>query len=135
VDRQSLAAWIELYERAWRTAGTDLLAELFTGDAEYKTSPFAEPVRGLAAIGELWEREREGPDEPFTLAAEILAVEGDLGVARTDVVYGRPAPHSAQRYRNLWLVRLDDEGRCTSFEEWYWAAPAPENEAAQPELP
>ena len=135
MDRQALARWVELYERAWRTAGTDLLAELFTEDATYRTSPFAEPSRGLAAIGELWEAEREGPDEAFTLSAEILAVEGDLGVVRTDVVYGRPARHSSRRYRNLWLVRLDGEGRCTSFEEWYWAQPPPDGEAAQPELP
>jgi hypothetical protein len=119
VDRPALQAWIELYERAWRTPGTALLAELFTSGAEYKPSPFAEPRRGLAEIAELWDAERDGPDEPFTLSSQILAVERDLGVVQTDVVYERPGT----RFRNLWLVRLDADGRCTSFEEWYWEAP------------
>jgi hypothetical protein len=119
VDRRALHEWVELYERAWRSPGTALLARLFTGGAEYKTSPFAEPKRGLDEIGELWEAERDGPDEPFTLSSEILAVEGDLGIVQTEVFYERPQ----RGFRNLWLVRLGEDGRCTAFEEWYWEAP------------
>jgi hypothetical protein len=120
VDRRTVAAWVERYERAWRSPGTDHLAELFTPDAEYRTSPFAEPKRGRDEIGALWEAERDGPDEPFTFAFEILAVDGDLGVVQTEVFYERPR----RGFRNLWLVRLADDGRCASFEEWYWEAPS-----------
>jgi SnoaL-like domain len=120
VDRRALQAWVELYERAWRSPGTELLAELFANDAEYRTSPFADPKRGLAAIGELWDAEREGPDESFTFSSEILAVDGDLGVVQTEVFYER----THRGFRNLWLVRLAADGRCTSFEEWFWEAPS-----------
>jgi hypothetical protein len=60
VDRASVDAWVAAYERAWRTAGTELLGELFSEDATYRMSPYKEPARGLAAIGALWERERVG---------------------------------------------------------------------------
>jgi hypothetical protein len=50
MDRAGLRAWVELYERAWRTAGTELLAELFAPEATYQTAPFEEPFRGLPAI-------------------------------------------------------------------------------------
>jgi SnoaL-like protein len=118
VTRSQLADWIAGYERAWRATGTDALRELFAPDAAYSTAPFEEPHRGLAAIAEMWERERTGPDEEFTMTSEIVAVDGDTGVARIEVRYGDPR-HPL--YRDLWVVRLDPGGRCTSFEEWpFW---------------
>jgi hypothetical protein len=79
-------------------------------------SPYGEPVRGLAAIAALWEREREGPDEDFGMDAEIVAVEGDTAVARIEVDYAR-----GERYRDLWIVRFAADGRCREFEEWpFW---------------
>jgi hypothetical protein len=39
VDREDLRRWIELYERAWRTLGTDLLKELFAPTATYSPGP------------------------------------------------------------------------------------------------
>src|SRR5215204_146153 len=110
--------WVEDYERAWRTKGTDALDALFAADATYRTAPFEEPFRGLAAISAMWEEERSGPDEAYALESEVVAVAGDTGVVRVEVRYGEPA---SQTYRNLWVVRLNDEGCCTSFEEWpFW---------------
>lgn len=44
-----------------------------------------------------------------------LAVEGDTGVARLEVVYDDPP---SARYRDLWILTLATDGRCTAFEEW-----------------
>ena len=118
MDRAALQAWVELYERAWRSPGTALIAELFAPAATYRMGPFQEAHRGLVAIERLWEAEREGPDETFTLETEIVAVEGEAGVVRAEVVYASPPAH----WRDLWIVRLDSEGRCTAFEEWPFLA-------------
>jgi ketosteroid isomerase-like protein len=107
--------WVDRYERAWRTPGTDGLAALFTDDAAYVPEPFAEPIRGLAAIAEFWEDGRAGADEVFTLTAEVVAEEADRGVVRLEVVYGDPPTH---RYRDLWVITFDDDGRAREFEEW-----------------
>jgi ketosteroid isomerase-like protein len=117
VDRADFAAWIENYERAWRTAGTVLLPELFTEDATYRHSPYAEPVAGLAAIARDWEAEREGAAEVFSMTTEIVAVEGDTGVARAEVRYERA------EFRDLWVVRFAPDGRCAAFEEWWFEPP------------
>jgi hypothetical protein len=118
VDRAEFADWIAAYERAWRTPGTDSLAGLFAPDITYVTAPFEPPYRGLEAVADLWESEREGPDEVFSMDSEIVAVDGDTGVARVEVRYGLPV---GQVYRDLWIVRLDENGRCIVFEEWpFW---------------
>jgi ketosteroid isomerase-like protein len=117
-DRSAVRRWLAGYEAAWRAPGTESLAGLFTSDATYLQSPYEQPVRGLDAIGRMWEDEREGPGEVFTLATEILAVDGPVAVVRAEVCYGDP---SRQEYRDLWVIRLGDDGLCTWFEEWpYW---------------
>jgi uncharacterized protein (TIGR02246 family) len=120
VDRGQLETWIATYERAWRTPGTETLAELFAPDASYSTGPYEEPHRGLEAIAAMWERERETPDENFEMRSEVVAVDGDTGVARVGVRYGAPR---AQEYRDLWIIRLGDGGRCVEFEEWPFSPP------------
>ena len=118
MTRRQLGDWIAAYEGAWRTPGTDMLAELFAPEAVYSTAPFEEPHRGLEAIQKMWEEERSGPQEEFSMTSEPVAVEGDTGVARVEVRYSEPRP---LHYRDLWIVTLDAEGRCTSFEEWpFW---------------
>ncbi len=110
--------WMGGYERAWRTPGTDGLALLFTGDASYLTTPYAEPISGLADIAHFWEEDRKGPDEVFTMEASVVACSGDTGVARVLVQYGS---HREQEYLDLWVVRFEADGRVSSFEEWpFW---------------
>jgi ketosteroid isomerase-like protein len=120
VDRREVEAWVDAYENAWRTPGTESLASIFASAATYSTGPFERPFVGLAAIAEMWEAEREGPDEPFSMTSEVVAVDGDTAVVRVEVDYGRTGRPS---YRDLWIVVLDQAGRCTSFEEWpFWPA-------------
>lgn len=116
IDRGAFKRWIAAYERAWRTAGTAPLAALFTDDATYSMQPYDEPAGGLAAIGALWERERDGHDEAFAMSHEVIAVDGDMGVARIEVRYAR-----GEDFRDLWIVRFAADGRCRAFEEWpFW---------------
>jgi ketosteroid isomerase-like protein len=117
-DRALVSRWIAGYEAAWRAPGTDQLASLFTGDAVYSQSPYERPVTGLAAIADMWEAERESADEVFTLATEIIAVDGSTTVVRAEVRYAGPPP---QEFRDLWVIQLASDGRCRWFEEWpYW---------------
>ncbi|MEV0891091.1 nuclear transport factor 2 family protein [Promicromonospora sp. NPDC050262] len=115
--RTTVETWIRDYERLWRTAGTDGLADLFTQDATYQPSPWAPPVVGLPALAEFWESHRDGPDEEFTLTAQVIAVDGPTAVVRVNVEYLEPG----DRWRDLWILELDDDGRCSAFEEWPFA--------------
>ena len=122
VIRGRLESWIDRYERAWRSAGTDALGHLFSADVDYWTSPWGEPVRGLSALGTLWDAERDGPDEPFDMTFEVVAADGDTGVVRVEVNYG-----NGTRWRDIWIVCFDQDGKCAHFEEWPIAPPDQES--------
>lgn len=117
-NRASVEAWVSSYERLWRTAGTGGLDELFSADASYLPSPWAVPVVGLPALKEFWDAERDGPDESFTMSSEVVAVDGPAAVVRVNVEYDG-APDG--RWRDLWVLTFDGDGRCAAFEEWPFA--------------
>jgi ketosteroid isomerase-like protein len=122
VRPEDVLRWVDAYERVWRTAGTDGVAELFTEDATYLVSPWAAPVVGHLALRELWDAERAGPDEVFTMTREVVAVDGDVAVVRAEVAYERSGTH----WRDLWVLRFAADGRCSAFEEWPFSPGQPD---------
>jgi hypothetical protein len=120
MEREAFERWIAAYEKAWRTPGTAPLDDLFVDYATYSTAPVEEPYRGREAIAEFWERNREGPDEEFTMRSQIIAAEDDTAVARVDVQYGGANP---KQFRDLWVISLEPDERCRRFEEWPFAPP------------
>jgi ketosteroid isomerase-like protein len=120
VDHDAVRRWVTRYEEVWRTPGVDGVGSLFTDRATYLTSPWAPPVTGLAGISALWDAERDGPDEPFTMTSEVVAVDGDAAVVRVEVHYTGDEP---QAWRDLWVLRFAADGRCSHFEEWPIAPP------------
>jgi hypothetical protein len=67
----------------------------------------------------MWDEERDSPDEEFEMTSEIIAVDGDTAVAQVEVTYGDPVE---EEFRDLWIMRFTEDGRCHSFEEW-WSSP------------
>ena len=123
MNRERLNDWMAAYERLWRAPGADGLAEIFADDAAYSMAPYEVPVKGIAAIAVLWDRERHSADEDFELTWEPVALEADTAVVRVYVRYGPPRD---QEYRDLWILTFDSEGRCTGYEEWpFWPDKGP----------
>ncbi|MGY1615709.1 VOC family protein [Geodermatophilus sp. SYSU D00691] len=116
MDRDDVVRWVAEYERGWRAGDLDAVPRLFSEDARYRVSPYADPPKvGHAEIQAFW-RDDEGI--PFTVSAEPVAVEGRDAVVRLEVRYGDPV---TQEYRDLWVLRFADDGRVEAFEEWaYW---------------
>ena len=123
MDREALSRWVEGYERAWRTPGTAQLGDLFSPDVSYRPSPWAPPVVGLEKLTGFWESERDGPDEPFVLASDVVAVEGTTAVVRISVDYLGP---DTSRWRDLWVLTFAEDGRCAGFEEWPFTPDQPD---------
>src|ERR1700727_690256 len=82
-DRAMVSKWLADYEAVWRAPGTEGLAGIFTSDATYLHSPYEKPIVGLDAISRMWDEERDGPDEMFTLSTGILAVDGPVTGTRS----------------------------------------------------
>jgi hypothetical protein len=114
-----LAEWIDGYVRAWNSNEPEDIGALFSDDAEYRTAPFREPVRGRQAIVAEW---LELKDEPgsATFDWQPLLDTPELAIVTGTTTYVGP-PQTA--YSNLWVIRLDESGRCREFTEWWMLQP------------
>lgn len=117
-------AWLERYVAAWRANDRDLIAALFSEDAEYRYHPYGDDaLHGADAIAESW---LEQPDDPGSWDAEyeVWAVEGDRAVATGFSRYDANASNPERTYSNCYLLEFAGDGRCRSFTEFYMLRPA-----------
>ena len=114
---ERLRDWMERYIRAWGTNGPDEIGSMFTDDARYYTAPWREPWEGRDGIVAGWlERKDDQGDWRFRWEPVVSSDGTHVVRGRTDYVAG---PAAGKRFHNLWLIRLDPDGRCTEFTEWW----------------
>ncbi len=117
-DLNRVSAWIEGYVRAWNSNDATDIGALFTEHAEYYTAPFDPPWRGREQIIERWLANKDEPGEttfdwrPVSITDEVAIIEGTT-------------TYPDQTYSNLWVIRLDVDGRCGHFTEWWMEHPPP----------
>jgi SnoaL-like domain len=117
-DSSQLQHWVEAYRHAWISNDPADIRSLFSEDAIYRTEPYATPWRGRTTIVESWLERKEDPgDTQFSWHPLVAA--GDAAVVVGETVYRTPP----RTYCNLWVIRLDQEGRCVEFTEWWMERP------------
>jgi len=119
IDHRSVTRWLQDYVSAWKSYDPQAIRALFSENATYRYSPYDEPVRGREAITANW---LENRDAPNTYAAEYkpIAVDGDTAVANGRTRYFEADGKTLKRqFDNIFVLRFDDEGRCTEFCEWF----------------
>ena len=123
MDHASFQDWLNRYIDAWRSGDPAAIGDLFTEDATYSYGPFREDVIGRDAIVTSW---FEDPDAPGSWSAEYhpVVVEGDTAIANGQSRYLHPDGSPRTEYDNIFLIRLDDDGRCFEFREWFVERPA-----------
>lgn len=127
IDSDAVQRWLLAYAHAWETYDPAEISALFTDDAEYRWHPWDEDeevARGREAIVGAWLSSR---DTPGTYQGDYgpLMVRGDAAIAVGTSRYFRDCTRSAldREYHNLWVLRFAEDGRCSSFTEWYMKAP------------
>ena len=112
--QEQIQRWMDAYRTAWESNDPGDIGRLFADQGAYYTEPYAEPWRGRQSIVDNWIRKKDEPgDTEFTW--KTLATDRDLAIVQGDTRYRDPAQH----YSNLWVIRMDPDGRATEFTEWW----------------
>jgi uncharacterized protein (TIGR02246 family) len=118
MDPGVLDSWLGAYKRAWEDRDPEAAADLFTADAAYHETPFDEPLRGREGILDYWSavpRTQEGIEFSY----EVLATTEAGGVAHWRAEFTSLPSRSAVDLDGILLVKLDADGKCTEFREWW----------------
>lgn len=119
MDQRSLQAWLDDYGRAWETRDPQAVVKLFSEDATYQETPFVEPMSGRAAVRQYWVDSVEKYQEQVHFESEILAIVGDIGIARWRASFVRAASGKRVRLDGIFLLTFDAEGDCRKLQEWW----------------
>lgn len=126
LTREAVQAWLDRYVDAWHSYEPDAIRDLFAEGATYRYHPWDEPLVGRDAILNDWAEpggDASRRDAPGTFEAryEPWAIDGDRAVTVGISHYWTDTTHAtlAATYHNCFLIRLDGEGRCTDFTEYY----------------
>jgi SnoaL-like domain len=125
LDRNAVSRWLEAYVRAWESYAPEAISALFAEDATYAWHPWDEGddvARGRDAIVKAWLDDRDAPGT-YTAEYAPLAIEGQLAVAAGKSRYFDSNGALVREYYNSFVLRFDDQGRCTSFVEWFMKKP------------
>jgi ketosteroid isomerase-like protein len=118
MDQTKFTDWLDAYKRAWETRDPEAAANLFTANANYHETPFEDPVRGREGIRDYWSdvtRYQEGIEFSY----EVLAITETGGIAHWHSGFTRLTSNSAVELDGIFLVKLDADGKCTEFREWW----------------
>jgi hypothetical protein len=110
--------WVAAYSRSSAEDDPQASAALFAEDALYYESHFDAPVVGRPAIFEYWAAGAARLAEKRA-THEILALCGNLGIARWRSQFVVKATGTAMAPDCIFLVEFGVDGLCCRFREWW----------------
>jgi len=114
----AFASWLDAYGRAWTSRDPHAAADLFMEDGTYQVTPFVEPMRGKQAILDYWTHVTE-TEEGIQFGYEILSATPEQGIARWWASFVIVPPGLQTKLDGIFLISLDENGRCHSLREWW----------------
>jgi ketosteroid isomerase-like protein len=119
MDSQTLHMWLDGYREAWEQQDPEQAAELFSEDAVYYETPFAEPFSGREAIRRYWLLGAASAQQDITFGFEVVGISGSVGVARWTASFTRVPSGARVELDGVLVATFGDRGRCTVFREWW----------------
>lgn len=131
MDHDTAQDWLNRYVAAWKSYDSEEIATLFSEDVAYRYHPYDEPVLGRDEVVASWlgsggAASASTRDAPGTYDAQYtpFAVDGGSVVAiGTSVYRDHPGGPVTRTYDNCFLIRFDDQARCSEFTELYMQRP------------
>ena len=117
-DVVAFKSWLDAYGQAWENRNSEAATALFTENGTYQVTPFLAPMCGRKAIFEYWS-EVARTEENISFGYEILVANRELNIARWSASFVRVPPGLQTQLDGIFLISLDEEGRCKSLQEWW----------------
>lgn len=112
---ERVRAWVEAFTVALEAGDLDGAMRGFAVECSWQPGPFADAVRGKAAIRSLLAG-RLAAMPALDTRAEILGAGATYGVVHWSLGWGARGP--GERADGVLLVALDAMGRCSAVREW-----------------
>jgi hypothetical protein len=111
--------WLDAYGAAWQDGDAQAVFELFTENAEYRETPFDDPMLGLKAIHQYWSEGAGESQKEVHFSYQALAVVDDAGLARWQATFVRIPSGNYVELDGFFMAEFAENGKCFMFREWW----------------
>jgi uncharacterized protein (TIGR02246 family) len=118
VDQETLASWLHRYEQAWESRDAEAASSIFTENALYYETPYAEPFRGREGIADYWARVTEDQRD-VDFDAEVIAVKDDVGVAHWNAKFTNTSTGGHVELDGVFVLQFDGGNLVSELREWW----------------
>lgn len=118
MEYNTFKKWLNALGKAWVSKNPDAASKLCSKNVVYYEDPFLPPLKGRDAVKKIWlDVPISQKDVKFTY--EIIATTDDLGVAQWTGSFIRVPENTKAELKGIYLVKLDNEGLCKEFHQWW----------------
>ncbi len=121
LDAAGLKTWLERYKHAWETKDPAAAAALFTEDAIYYETPYAEPFRGRTGVSEYWARVTADQRDIAVTVTPLGVLADGTGVARWNSKFELISNGAKVELDGVFLLEHADPEHCRVLREWWHA--------------
>jgi hypothetical protein len=118
IDSDILSRWLESYGRAWELRDADLVATLFSEDASYQETPYAEPFRGRDGVHAYWSRVT-ADQSGISFSFELIATAGMTGIAQWSSRFRSISGDTPVELNGVFVLDFASAGEVRSLREWW----------------
>ena len=120
LNETDLKRWLEAYEKAWESRDAELVVRLFTTDASYRETPFAEAFEGREAIRDYWSRVTADQSD-IDFEFEIIAMNGATGIAQWSAKFRTKSGDVPVELNGVFVLEFAGPTEVRSLREWWHA--------------
>jgi uncharacterized protein (TIGR02246 family) len=118
IDEKALTDWLHRYEQAWETRDAQAASSIFSEDALYYETPYAEPFRGRQGIADYWARVTADQRE-VDFTSEVIAVKDDVGVAHWNAKFQTAGTGEHVELDGIFVLRFGEQNLVSELREWW----------------
>lgn len=118
IDKSELTRWLESYGAAWENKNADAAASLFTADASYQETPYAEPFKGRDAIHDYWSTVTADQSD-IDFGFEVIAVSDMTGIAQWSARFHSISGNAPVELNGVFVLGFADSNQVRSLREWW----------------
>jgi uncharacterized protein (TIGR02246 family) len=118
LDARALTDWLGRYEQAWESRDPQAAGRIFTQDALYYETPYAEPFRGREGIAEYWARVT-ADQRDIDFESDVIAVNEDVGVAHWTARFVSASTGERVELDGVFVLRFEEERLVSELREWW----------------
>jgi len=118
MDSKAFEKWLDALGKAWIDRDPAAASSLCSENVIYYEDPFLPPLNGREAVKKIWlEVPTTQKDIEFTY--KVITTSGNLAIAEWSASFIRILNNSKAELRGVYLVKLDNNGLCEEFHQWW----------------